>query len=76
MITFYFCRNRTELPYIAQDRSYDFNFQEARHLPQERIVREGDSMQIVCNYNSKDRTNITLVSFSNTCSILVPGQVA
>jgi len=72
---FTFCRNGTELPYIAQDRSYDFNFQEARHLPQERIVREGDSMQIVCNYNSKDRTNITLVSFSNTCSILVPAQV-
>jgi len=61
---FVFCRNGTELPYITQDRSYDFNFQEIRHLPQERIVREGDTMQVVCNYLSKGRTKITLVSFA------------
>jgi len=57
-------RNGTELPYIARDGSYDFNFQEALYLPQETIVRKGDAIQVVCNYNSKGRTNITLVSLS------------
>jgi len=62
MRTFTFSRNGTELPFIIQDRSYDFNFQEARHLPQETIVRKGDTIQVVCNYHSKGRINITLVS--------------
>ena len=52
-----------ELPYISRDRSYDFNYQETRRLPEEREVLPGDSFQVICNYRSKDvRQRMTVVS--------------
>jgi len=57
------CRNGVELAPIASDKSYNFNFQETRHLKQERVFTKEDSMQVVCNYKTKNvRLNITLVS--------------
>ena len=55
-------RNGTELSPISKDSSYDFNYQESRLLSEERILKVGDSLQVVCNYNSQDKTKITMAS--------------
>ena len=56
------CRDTTELPYLAIDRSYDFNYQETRRLSEEREVLPGDTLQVICDYKSKGvRQNMTVV---------------
>lgn len=57
-------RNGTELPPIAEDNNYDFNFQEVRKLPQERTLTKGDSMVLECVYSSKYRNHTTLGGLS------------
>ena len=75
---FAYFRNITELPYISIDRSYDFNYQETRMLPEERQLLPGDSVQVVCDYKTKGiRENLTVVSFSkkfkNCCVFTLAG---
>ncbi|KAK3586446.1 hypothetical protein CHS0354_001828 [Potamilus streckersoni] len=53
-------RNGTELPPIAVDPNYDFDFQEARLLRTERSVQRGDSLMVECTYDSTARTTPTL----------------
>ena len=58
----FYCRDTTELPYLAIDRSYDFNYQETRRLSEEREVLPGDTLQVICDYKSKGvRQNMTVV---------------
>jgi len=60
----YFFRNgTTEYPFIAEDNSYDFNYQESKSLTEEIIFRQGESMQMICDYDSSNRKNFTIVSF-------------
>ena len=55
-------RNGIELPYLAKDDSYDFNYQETRKLLEEREILSGDSLQVVCEYKTKDdRTDMSVV---------------
>nr|CAB3263918.1 DBH-like monooxygenase protein 1 homolog [Phallusia mammillata] len=56
-------RNGTELEPIASDNNYDFNYQETRTLPQEVTIKPDDSLQMLCNYNSKGRSNVTYGGF-------------
>ena len=66
----YFPRNRTtEYPFITEDSSYDFNYQETRVFPQEIIFRRGESFQMVCKYNSIGKENFTVVSISLTTEL-------
>jgi len=58
-------RNGTELPPISVDDSYDFNFQEHRYLPQERLVKAGDSLITECVYNSMSRSGLTVGGLSS-----------
>ena len=59
----FFFRNTAELPYLSRDRSYDFNYQETRMLPEERQILPGDGLQVVCDYKTQGvRQNITVVS--------------
>lgn len=51
-------RNGQELPELALDNNYDFNYQEMRKLPKELTLTKGDSLIMDCVYNSKDR-NVT-----------------
>ncbi|KAG8191052.1 hypothetical protein JTE90_029492 [Oedothorax gibbosus] len=51
-------RNSVELPYIASDLRYDFNYQDYRYLPQEVVVKPGDHLTVECTYDSTGR-NIT-----------------
>ncbi|XP_078495984.1 DBH-like monooxygenase protein 1 homolog [Ciona intestinalis] len=60
-------RNGVELPVITKDDSYDFNFQEARYLAEERVIKQGDSLQMVCNYRTiGKRTNVTIGGLSTS----------
>ncbi|XP_020615038.1 DBH-like monooxygenase protein 1 [Orbicella faveolata] len=48
-------RDGVELPEIARDDHYDFNFQEYHLLRNEVHVKPGDTMINVCIYNTEDR---------------------
>lgn len=52
-------RNDIELPYIASDENYDFNYQEYRYLLQEVIVKPGDHLIVECTYDSTGRNMTT-----------------
>ncbi|KAL3871755.1 hypothetical protein ACJMK2_039733 [Sinanodonta woodiana] len=57
-------RNGTELPPVATDPHYDFDFQETRILREEIPVRHGDSFVVECTYDSTGRTSPTLGGLS------------
>lgn len=48
-------RDGVELPEIARDDHYDFNFQEYHLLRNEVHIKPGDTMINVCVYNTEDR---------------------
>ncbi|XP_018599031.1 DBH-like monooxygenase protein 1 homolog isoform X1 [Scleropages formosus] len=52
-------RNQEELPHLAQDDEFDFNFQEFQYLTQERLLLPGDSLITECKYNTRGRKNMT-----------------
>ncbi|XP_070581118.1 DBH-like monooxygenase protein 1 homolog [Ptychodera flava] len=52
-------RDGVELPMLAQDEHYDFNYQEFVHFKEEVTVRPGDSFVVECDYETKDRETIT-----------------
>ncbi|XP_050706207.1 MOXD1 homolog 1-like [Eriocheir sinensis] len=52
-------RGHRELPIIAQDLNYDFNYQISRRLKKEVTVLPGDSFIQECLYDSKGRTDPT-----------------
>ena len=57
----FFRDGTTELRYITEDNSYDFNYQEIKVFPQEVVVRQRESLQVVCRYNSIGKENFTTV---------------
>ncbi|XP_064602687.1 DBH-like monooxygenase protein 1 [Liolophura sinensis] len=57
-------RDGKELDVLAQDNNYDFNFQETRLLPEERVIQKGDRTLIQCVYNTEDRTDMTYSGLS------------
>nr|CAB3263920.1 DBH-like monooxygenase protein 1 homolog [Phallusia mammillata] len=63
-ITLQHIRNGVELPTIAGDKAYDFNYQETRYLPEERTVMLDDTLRVVCNYQSKGKSETTMGGFS------------
>nr|XP_018667907.1 DBH-like monooxygenase protein 1 homolog [Ciona intestinalis] len=57
-------RNGTELPNILRDDSYDFDYQEGHSLTEEVIIRKGDALQVVCDYDSSGRSTYTTVGLA------------
>jgi hypothetical protein len=55
-------REGHELPHIAEDNSYDFNYQQSRILPHEVAVLPGDELVTECVYQTPKRTEPTFVS--------------
>ncbi|XP_056009441.1 uncharacterized protein LOC125680065 [Ostrea edulis] len=49
---------------LADDRYYDFNYQDFRRA--NRTLRDGDSIILECTYDSTKRTNITYGGFSTS----------
>jgi hypothetical protein len=54
-------RNGIELPYIDKNVNYDFDFQDFVLLTNEVKILPGDEIQIQCDYDTSNRTNVTLV---------------
>ncbi|XP_068720678.1 DBH-like monooxygenase protein 1, partial [Montipora capricornis] len=52
-------RNGLELPEIARDEHYDFNFQEYHLLDKEIHIASGDSLITKCIYDTQDRNWVT-----------------
>ncbi|XP_056620622.1 DBH-like monooxygenase protein 1 homolog [Triplophysa dalaica] len=52
-------REQVELPPLASDDQFDFNFQEFQPLSQERLILPGDSLITECRYSTKSRMNMT-----------------
>ncbi|KAH9500325.1 DBH-like monooxygenase protein 1 [Bulinus truncatus] len=53
-----------------EDNNYDFDYQQMRLLPGERIIQKGDSLVTECDYDSTGQTEITyggLASTSEMC---------
>jgi hypothetical protein len=55
-------REGRELPRVAEDDNYDFNYQQARVLPKEVAVLPGDELVTECVYQTPNRTEPTFVS--------------
>ncbi|XP_022806766.1 DBH-like monooxygenase protein 1 [Stylophora pistillata] len=51
-------RNGKELPEIARDDHYDFNFQDTQVLRKEINIQPGDEMINYCKYSSTDRDQL------------------
>ncbi|XP_077989863.1 DBH-like monooxygenase protein 1 homolog [Glandiceps talaboti] len=52
-------RQGVEKKVIAVDNSYDFNFQEMRHLEEPIHITPGDNLVLECTYNTESRTGMT-----------------
>ncbi|XP_037072924.1 DBH-like monooxygenase protein 1 [Pollicipes pollicipes] len=57
-------RNGRELPSVAHDWTYDFNFQQSRIMSQKVRILPGDTLLLDCGYNTEDRTNVTMGGFA------------
>jgi hypothetical protein len=55
-------RGNEELPWILNDKNYDFNFQQFRVLKNIVTVMPGDVITTECTYNSSLRSQATLVN--------------
>ncbi|ODN00137.1 hypothetical protein Ocin01_06550 [Orchesella cincta] len=47
-------RNGVELPVIAEDNYYDFNYQQSRTLKNELLILPSDEMVVECEYHTTD----------------------
>lgn len=56
-------RGGRELPPLAHDTSYDFNYQQSRTPPHEPRLMPGDTLLLECGYGTADRGNITMGGF-------------
>lgn len=59
-------RSGKELPPLAQDNHYDFNYQQSRTLSQDTIILPGDGLITECTYSTLDRDRPTLGGYSTT----------
>jgi hypothetical protein len=55
-------RDGRELPRVAEDDNYDFNYQQSRMFPKEVAVLPGDELVTECVYQTSNRTEPTFVS--------------
>lgn len=53
-------RNGVELPEIARDDNYDFNFQDIQVLKKEVNIQPGDDMVHFCKYQTMDRHDLVV----------------
>ncbi|XP_078655821.1 DBH-like monooxygenase protein 1 homolog isoform X2 [Branchiostoma floridae x Branchiostoma belcheri] len=53
-------RRGVELPPIAEDETYDFNFQQTRYLHHPVEIRKGDYIVTECDYKTRKRPRVTI----------------
>ncbi|CAH3036710.1 unnamed protein product [Pocillopora meandrina] len=59
-------RNGIELPEIARDDHYDFNFQDIQVLREEAHIKPGDDLIHFCKYETMDRDKLVQAGSSTT----------
>ncbi|XP_066027869.1 DBH-like monooxygenase protein 1 [Pocillopora verrucosa] len=59
-------RNGVELPEIARDDHYDFNFQDIQVLREEAHIKPEDDLIHFCKYETMDRDTLVQAGFSTT----------
>ncbi|ODN04440.1 hypothetical protein Ocin01_02222 [Orchesella cincta] len=57
-------RNGKELPPIAEDNQYDFNYQQSRSIKNEIKILRGDELMVECEYETVDNNRIVLGGLS------------
>lgn len=57
-------RDRVELPFIADDQHYDFNYQEIRNFHPPITIQKNDYLRMECVYSTADRKNITQLGYA------------
>ncbi|EDV25404.1 uncharacterized protein TRIADDRAFT_63840 [Trichoplax adhaerens] len=57
-------RQKKELPFLAHNPHYDFNYQDIMFLKKERKVLPGDQMTLICGYDTSNRSKITVGGIS------------
>ena len=56
--------NGTELPPVAEETAYAFNYQQTRTLQRPVLVRPGDQLLVECRYDTRHRRNVTFGGLS------------
>ena len=46
-------RGSVELPYLAEENNYDFNFQDFRRFDEKRTILPGDHITVECTFNTE-----------------------
>ena len=46
------------------DEHYDFNYQQSRRVDPSLRIMPGDDVIVECDYDTEDRTNLTMVRWS------------
>lgn len=46
-------RGKSELPYLAEENNYDFNFQDFQRFDEKRVILPGDQITVECTYNTE-----------------------
>ncbi|CAH0564397.1 unnamed protein product [Brassicogethes aeneus] len=59
-------RGGRELPPLAQDEHYDFNYQQSRTLSQDTTILPGDGLITECTYSTLGRSRPTLGGYSTS----------
>ena len=54
-------RGHDELPPLAEENNYDFNFQDFRRFNERRIILPGDQITVECTYNTESLKRPILV---------------
>ncbi|XP_075698811.1 putative DBH-like monooxygenase protein 2 [Rhinoderma darwinii] len=52
-------RNGTLIGSLGEDKNYDFNFQQIRHLPHALTIKMGDQIVVECTSSTMDRDGVT-----------------
>ncbi|XP_056385466.1 DBH-like monooxygenase protein 2 [Hyla sarda] len=52
-------RNGTLIGSLGEDKKYDFNFQQVRHLPKDITIKMGDQIVVECTSSTMDREGVT-----------------
>ena len=59
----FFHRNGVELPYVVNDESYDFDFQQPHVIQPPRNVQMGDELMVECTYTTKGKNRPLFVRY-------------
>lgn len=64
-------RGKEELPPLAEEYNYDFNFQDFRRFEKERVILPGDQITVECTYNTESLDKPLFVRILNILKFIL-----